>query len=231
MEVDWTMLSLVVIGLFAMSGFFKGWWKEAIATAFLIVLVFLLGNSAIAQMAIDGLNKITATVWKFIPESGLAALNLSQVPPQADASSPSIWVVILILCLTLATLIGRSTLRNYGHGGGYEVRPMGSLLGAVLGGFNGFVAMGLLKAYLDKSGLPASSVATLGSAANVPSGVAITAMDVPAFSITDSFLPWVIILLGGLVLVMAVKNRVGYIKSKDGYRKIQIKEPYGHRKY
>ena len=41
-EVNWTLLTYLFIALFALGGYFKGWWKEAIVTVFLTVLVLLL---------------------------------------------------------------------------------------------------------------------------------------------------------------------------------------------
>ena len=48
MEINFTVLTYFAIGLFALNGLFRGWWKEAISTFFLILLVFLLQQPGVA---------------------------------------------------------------------------------------------------------------------------------------------------------------------------------------
>ena len=47
-EINWSAITYYVIGLFALSGFFRGWWKEAITAFFLGILVFLLRTPDVA---------------------------------------------------------------------------------------------------------------------------------------------------------------------------------------
>jgi hypothetical protein len=232
MEFNWSTIAMIAIGLFALNGFFKGWWKEAITAGFLIVLVFFASNPDAAEFTIDLVNQVIAAVWGIIPNSILAIFESAQsAPPQIDPSNPATWMVILIGGLIITGVIGRSTLRNYGAGNGYDVRPIGSLLGALLGGFNGVVVIGLVKEYVSGSKLPQSEVAStsFGSVSG-SSGAYIAATDLPVFSLTDSFLPWAIMLFGGVIFLLALRSRLG-VSSQGGYRKIEVKQPYGYRKY
>ena len=154
MAVNWTTLSLFVIGFFVLIGFFRGWWKEAITTAFLTVLVLLLAYPSLAESLIGGINKIIELVWGWIPgslqESLVQLFSIKSVPPQLDAGSSTTWMVILICMLAISIIIGRFSL----SGSGYQVRPLGSIFGGLLGGLNGFILMGLVTAYLQGTSLP-----------------------------------------------------------------------------
>ena len=231
MEIDWTVITCFIIGLFALSGFFKGWWKEAITTVLLAILVFLLANPDVAQWAISGINSIIATVWGWF--------NTTNPPPQIDATSTTTWLVILIIFLIISSLISRAMLPNGIRRAGfaYETRPMGSIFGGLLGALNGFLIINLVREYIDGRNLPSggdipSEIALSGaqSSGNIASsGVTITATDVHAFTILDSYMPWIIMGLGLLVFIALLKSRVG-LHSKNGFRKIDYKAPYGYKR-
>src|SRR5688572_24566536 len=98
MEINWTILSYLVIIFFAVSGFSKGWWKEAVITVVLAFFLFLLQNPNLAQTLIDGFNNLINTIWSFIPteitpvvNTGLSTVFAVQTGGseawQADASS------------------------------------------------------------------------------------------------------------------------------------------------
>ncbi len=242
MEINWTALTYAVIALFAISGFFKGWWKEAITTGFLAALVFLLRNPDLAQVVINAVNNGIQWLWKFVP-NGLHP-TLEQVfnlqpgeVPLIDAGDPGTWLVILIFFIAASIIVSRYSLRNYGAGAGYEVKPAGSVLGGLLGGLNGFIIMGLIREYLNGVNLPGGVTPTTaaiesgGTVGAASSGVVLSATNVPATTLLDSYLPWFLMLIGAVVFLAAMKNRVGYAKNKDGYRRIHVKQPYGYKKY
>lgn len=235
MAVNWTALSLFIISFFVLIGFFRGWWKEAITTAFLAVLVFLLANPSLAASLIGGINKVIELVWGWIPDSlqqSIADLFAFDTVPQLDASSSTTWMMILIVMLALSIIVGRFSLS--GHG--YQVRPLGSIFGGLLGGLNGFILMGLVTAYLQGSSLPGggsnlpTEITAQSGTATASSGVSIQAFNLPNITFGDSFLPYLIIIIGIAVLIMALKNRVNVV-SKDGYRSVKARPPYGYRVY
>jgi hypothetical protein len=244
MQIDWTALTLAVIALFAISGFFKGWWKEAVTTAFFAFLLFMLQTPSVAEMFIGAINSIIAFIWGIIPASLLPTVeNVFGVTggevPALDASDPSTWIIILIFFMVAAIIFGRFTLRSDGTKTRYQPGPIGSLLGGLLGGLNGFIFMGLIREYLSGRNLPGGETAALTSGAVTASGsttatamseVTIQAVNIPTFTITDSFLPWVLMIFGAGVLIMALTSRTG-VSNKDGFRKVHTKTPYGYRKY
>ena len=230
MEINWTVVMYFVIALFALSGFFKGWWKEAVTTLFLAILVFLLINPDIARTVIEGTNGIMAIAWDW--------LNTGTPTPQLDPADATTWLVILITFIIIATLISRSMLPSCVRKAGfaYTVRPMGSILGGLMGALNGFLIINLIREYIDGRSLPAGAnrleVALAGSANTggiASSGVSITATHVPTFTILDSFMPWIIIGLGVFVLLAILRSRVG-LHSKNGFRRIDYRVPYGHQR-
>ena len=235
MAVNWTTLSLFIIGFFVLIGFFRGWWKEAITTAFLAVLVFLLANPSLAESLISGINKIIELVWGWIPsslqQSMVELFAFKTVPPQLNAGSSTTWMAILIVMLAISIIIGRFSLS--GHG--YQVRPLGSIFGGLLGGLNGFILMGLVTSYLQGTNLPgggppATEISAQGGTATASSGVSIQAFNLPNLSLGDSFLPYLIIIIGIAVFIMAMRNRVNVV-SKDGYRSVKARSPYGYKEY
>jgi hypothetical protein len=244
MQIDWTALTLAVIALFAISGFFKGWWKEAVTTAFFAFLLFLLQSSDAADMFIGLINSVIAFIWRIIPDSLLSVVeNVIGVAagevPALDASDPSTWIIMMVFFMLAAIIVGRFTLRSDGNKARYEPGPIGSLLGGLLGGLNGFIFMGLIREYLSGRNLPGGETAALtagavtadgGNVATAMSEVTIQAVNIPAYTITDSFLPWVLMLFGAGVLVMALTSRTG-VSNKNGYRRIQTKTPYGYKKH
>jgi hypothetical protein len=234
-EINWTLLTYVVVGVFALNGFYRGWWKEAITATFLTILVFLLQQPAFAEVAVGLVNGVLEVIWTLIPNA--LALTLSDLisdvfavqtngdPLQIDPSNGGTWLLILIVFMGLATLMSRSSL------GPYRVTPMGSILGGLVGAFNGFVAISLIREYLREVNLPrtlTSEIASSRSGGIASSGVGFQAVNVPDVSILDSFLPWIIIVAGVLLFLMAINNRVG-LSQKDGFRKVDYRRPLGYK--
>ncbi|MBN1218776.1 MAG: hypothetical protein JXM69_07605 [Anaerolineae bacterium] len=240
--IDSTALALLVIGLFALIGFLKGWWKEAITTVFLAILVFFLLVPEAAQLFINAINSVIAFIWQILPSliidflnSGLGTGVSGDVPPQLNAGSSQTWIIILIIFIGLAILIGRVGLPNSGRRtaayNSYLVTCGGALFGGLLGALNGWLIISLVRAYLQGSKLPGggepSMASTAFSAASPGNDVVIQAVDVPTATILDSFLPWLFAAIGLAVFIAALKSRYG-IHEQNGYRKIAYKSPAGH---
>jgi hypothetical protein len=238
--INWTVLTLLVIGLFALAGLFKGWWKEAITTIFLGILVFFLQVPDVAQIFIDLINLIISTIWRILPDFVLdfletvLGIGATGAPPQIDAGSAQTWLIVLIVFIGLAILIGRLSLPGSGRRAdtysSYVVTFGGSLFGALLGALNGWLIIGLIRTYLDGRSLPGGGEMAATSMATPPSDqVVIQAVDVPHTTILDSFLPWLFVGIGLVVLLAAIRSRVT-VKEKKGFRKVVYKSPVGYEK-
>ncbi|MCP4359818.1 MAG: hypothetical protein GY796_17560 [Chloroflexi bacterium] len=229
MEVNWTLAIYIIIAFFAISGFFKGWWKETIITFFLGVLIFLLNTPEITQWIVEQLNS-----FKMDFLDPLFGFNPGSRETQIDGGSRNMWIIVLLVFVLLAALIGRSSLPNKrGRGKAfntYPVTPLGGVLGGLLGALNGFLIINLFREYLDGRNLPTSNapateiaMAGSGSIGTVSSGVSIQAADVANFALLDNFLPWAVIGLGLLLLVAVLVSmrgdRVPFGYIKWGHKK------------
>lgn len=149
MEINWTMLSYVVIAIFAVVGFYRGWWREAIIFVFLAVLIFLLLNPNIAQWIIEQVNGVIAFIWNLIPAGikttlggwldSIFSISIGSGPPQINPSDGATWIAILIIFMFTAILIGRAFLgANLARTGTrYAPTCLGSFFGGCWGRLTG----------------------------------------------------------------------------------------------
>jgi hypothetical protein len=236
MEINWTILSYLVIIFFAVSGFSKGWWREAVITVILAFFLFLLQNPNLAQTLVDAFNSLISTIWSFIPteitpvvNTGLSTVFAVQTGGsevwQADASSPGTWITLLAVTVGLAMLFTRFGFR-------YTPTFFGGLLGGLLGAINGFLIVSLVREYLDGRALPGQEVAytsdltLVGGSSYGPASqnLSIQLSDLPQYTILDSILPWLIIGAGILFFIAILRSRVGVAHSADG-RKVETRMP------
>lgn len=220
-EINWTVVTYIIVGLFALSGFFKGWWKEAITTLFIGILIFFLAVPSVAEWFIDTINRLIILVWDILSQAELVTGQAIQL----DASNGGTWLVILLLFIGLAIFISRASLPNVVREGAYRtyiVTPIGSILGGLLGGLNGFLILNLARQYLEGSNLPgggqpATEIAMTGTGpvAMASSGVDFRVIDLPNFTVFNAFLPWVMIAFVILVFFLTSiyrKTPWGYVK-------------------
>jgi len=170
----------------------------------------------------------------------LPLLALPAQPFQFDPSRGSTWVIILILLLAAATLISRLALPGFTNrvpGQYYSVGLIGRVLGLGLGALNGFLILGLIREYLDGRALPGraapadtAGITVVSSNAFGPAAnnISIQTVNMPDFTVLDSYIPWFIIGLGLLIFFAAIKSRVRLESSAAG-RRIAYLPPFGHR--
>ncbi|MCP4357194.1 MAG: hypothetical protein GY796_04145 [Chloroflexi bacterium] len=237
MNIDWMLLTYLIIGFFAIVGFFRGWWKEAVTMLVLAGLVMLLRRPEWAQTVIDVVNTIIATIWELVVR--VFSVTPTQGPFQLDATSAGTWIMILILLLGSAALFSRLVLPGSNtrkKGKFYTVNPMGRILGVLLGALNGFLTLSLVREYLDGRALPGNapsdaSVAVAGTSSfgTASPTLSIQAVNLPSFTILDSFIPWLIIGVGLILLFAVLKSRVAIITSPTGQgKKLEYIPPYGY---
>jgi len=248
MEIDWTVISLMVIALFALAGYFKGWWKEAIVTVFLAFLVLLLQVPSLAKAFIDVINFIIEMIWRILPGFvldfvistidtlfGIGAELGKNIPPQINANSSQTWIIMLIIFVGLAILIGHLRLpgsaRTAKQYSGYSITWGGRIFGGLVGALNAWLIITLVRAYLEGGRLPGNSELVANPSADTDSSVdlAVRAVNLPTATILDSFLPWLFIAIGLGLSVAALVSRIG-IHEDDGYRKLAYKSPVGYKK-
>lgn len=234
MQINWTVLTYLVVGIFVLSGFSSGWWKEAIIAFFLGSLVFLLQNPTSAQSVIDTINSllalVPASIVNFFENTLGTTINL-----QLDASASGTWLMILFVGFLIVTQIGR-----LGLPANYFLTSFGRLLGAVLGGINGFVFLSLVREYLDGRSLPGSTTATTSAVAGITlagessfgpaaSSLSIQATNLPRFTILDSAVPWIIVGIGFLIFLAALAGSYTVESNEENMKKISRRTPFGYR--
>ena len=236
MEINWMIVTYIVVGYFAISGFSRGWWKEAVTTIVLALLIFFLQNPGWAGSFIDLVNGLIATVWSVIPGSitptlsngieAAFAINTAGGAFQFDGATPGTWLTILAVVVGIAILFSRATL-------GSEPTLLGKMMGAFVGGINGFLVVNLVREYLDGRALPGQTqtvstarITVVGGSSFGPPApdVSIQAVELPDFTILDSIIPWVAIAIGLLFLFSVFRTRVGVASSPDG-KKLTAKVP------
>lgn len=239
MQINWTFLTYLVIIYFAFIGFSRGWWKEAISTAFLAVLILLLQNPEWAQAIVDTFNAGIAAIWTYIPtgitdvvNNGLtnffAITTRTDAPFQLDPSASETWFVILLLVMLISILVGRI-------GFGYQPTGLGKVLGLGIGALNGYLLLSIAREYLDGRALPgegtdaAASTAEVtlvgGSAFGPPaSSVTVQAVNLPDLTVMDSIIPWIAIGIGVLFLFAIINTRLKLLSNNEGV-KIEARTP------
>lgn len=238
MQIDWTILSFIVIGFFAVLGFFRGWWKEAITAFLLALLVLLLQNQDWAQTVIDWLNRVVAAGATFL-NALVGFPDNPQTFLQLDAGRPGAWLGILVFMLGLSALIGWWFLPGVSAKPGtryYVVTFVGRALGVLLGAVNGFLIISLVREYLDGRSLPGNQVlqaeaATQGisSFGSAASTITLQVVNLPRTTILDSYIPWLIIVGGVLVIVMVVWSRIKVEQKTGAGSRVIYPAPYGYR--
>jgi len=239
MQIDWMMLSYVVIAFFAIIGFFRGWWKEAITTFFLALLVLLLQYPDWARLLIDWINAGIAAIWPYL--ASLFSFIDSATVFQLDASRASTWLVILFLLLGLSAFMARLFLPGTtakAPSKYYTVTLIGGVLGLFVGGVNGFLFINLVREYLDGRNLPGNTtfpteITIAGGSASAPaaSNLSIQVVNLPNITILDSYIPWLIIGTGLLVLVAVLWSRVKWVTKPGAGSKIDYVPPYGYQPF
>jgi len=232
MQVNWMVISCFLVVFMIISGFSRGWWKEAITSIALAFFIFFLQNPDWAEIFIGFINSVTSTVWGYLPSSLITLINdlieplfqftISSNTFQFDANSPGSWLTLLIVVVGASILLSRASL-------GFQPTALGKFTGAFLGGENGFLILNLVREYLDGRALPgqqqtasSAAVTVVGSNTYSPpaQNLAIQFNNLPDYTILDSVIPWVLIGAGVVLLVVVLKTRLTIASSPDG-RKIQ----------
>jgi hypothetical protein len=229
-RLNWTLMTYLFIGLFVLSGFFKGWWKESVTTFFLALLILLLQFPIVAEWLVLRLNEVLGTIWGWILVTFGQDFGLGDTAPGLDVGNGGTWLAVMLVFLGLAILISRSALPSqlrYRAGYyAYAVNPLGAFLGGLLGGLNGFLIINLVREYLTGTNLPVGSAplsTEIASAANntlgiASSGVDFRVTDLPSFTILTNPVAWLVVAFGVVIFWIVLSNRVVLNRTARGLR-------------
>ncbi len=199
-QVDYNVLAYMVVGVFGLVGFFRGWWKEAITAGLLTLLLVMLTVPDVATVIVNALNTAVNTVWAFIQsirQSSPAVASVAPVGTAPNVTPQNYWVYVFILVgLVVASYF-------FGKIGLTQGLSAGSrLLGAVVGFYNGFVAVSLLREFVIGRYLPGASAAAAN--ATPPSTASIQVFNLPQASATDHPTVFILIAVGFLLFIIAL---------------------------
>ncbi len=210
-DIDFRVFFYMVVGLFGLAGFLRGWWKEAITTGLLAFLLILLEYPDLAATIIGKINDLLSQ----LRGSSFVASGTVPPPGNVDPGQSQVYIITLIVLIVVSYFIGKAGV------GDAKLTTGGRIFGGVLGLTNGFIILSLLREYVLRRFLPGAGVS---AAAAVPNNLTVTVSNVPRQSIMDGFAIWVFIIGGALLLIFAISNRIQYTKGKIG-----LKPPMGHK--
>ena len=234
LTVDYNVLLYVVIGAFALGGFLRGWWREGLTTVLLMILVVFLTQPSFLQTIIDYVNNLLVLLGVVIQTGGnfdtasvQTAISTAQPPVTIDPNNRSFYILMLFAIVILAYFTSRRSLPSaFGAPGTYYEPSIGArIIGAILGAFNGFVIINLIKEYIIGRAIPGTSIATTTAA---PSEVAVQFTGVPP---ENPFTGVAMFLIGGIglaIIAITIWSRYriekGAIKSPipPGYSQISL---------
>jgi hypothetical protein len=209
-DIDFDTLMIIMIGLFAISGFLRGWWHEGLTTIVLVLLVIFLTQPELANQIIEFINNILRLISTML-QSGFnlepGAISAAAAEPsllELDPNDRSTYIVILVVMVLLSYFVGKITL------GGVTYTYGGRILGGILGAINGFIAVNLVKEFIVGRFFPETGL-TAQSAA--PQSVSMAISDVPPENVLTGAPLLLIIAVGVLVLFLVVIARM---PRKDG---------------
>jgi hypothetical protein len=137
-QIDFTTLSYVAIGLFALVGFTRGWFREAFTTILLMFMVLLISQPELAAKLAETLNVLLAAL--ITPLLGGEA---GEGEGLFDINNPYGFMLFLTGFLILISYtFGKRALSDA------KIAPLSRLLGGLLGAVNAFIVLSLVQQYL-----------------------------------------------------------------------------------
>jgi hypothetical protein len=216
--IDYEMLMIIVVALFALSGFLRGWWREGITTIFLILLTVFLTQPELAGTMIEFINGLIAAAWSMLSNI-LEALGLvdpavaaaAEPPIVLDPNDRTVFIILLIVMVVLSYFTSKITL------GGKTITVAGRIFGGIVGAINGFLAVNLVKEYIVGRFFPATGLSAQTAA---PDQLAIAITNVPPESVFTDTSQLLVIGIGVVILALLLANRL----SRKGAR-----APWGYK--
>jgi len=145
LPVDYTQVITLVLAIFAFVGLMRGWYREGVTSLFTIALAVLAWKREVAEGIIGVVNDLIRIIAMFFKAKG--SLDPSRLAAQAvdpkiliDPASYQIYVVVTVGMVIISYVVGKTAFTS-------KVTPLSRILGGILGAFNGYVILSLLKEY------------------------------------------------------------------------------------
>jgi hypothetical protein len=200
--IDWNTLAIIVVALFAISGYLRGWWREAITTVFVVALAIFLTQPDLARRIIEAINNFITLVWNLLSGilSGTCIAAASAEPPIVlNPENQSLYIIILIVIVLLSYFTSQITL------GGRTISFGGRIFGGILGAVNGFIIVNLFKEFVVGRLVPGTGVSVQSAA---PNTISVSVADVPPESVFTGIPLLLVVLFGLFAFGLVVANRL-----------------------
>lgn len=214
--VDYAVLMWMIIILFGMVGFFRGWWKEGLTTGFLTLLIVLLKFPGLAELIVNTTNKILKILYIMVVARSLdieriaeVAKEVKEIPIKIDATDYRVYIFGLMGVLIASYIVGKIGVNRKVIG----PNLLGALLGAIFGLLNGFTVISLVREYVLGRYLPGVTAEAAAEAATI-TGITLTVEELPTPSVVEGWLPWLIVAIGALLLFAVLATRWSMERTK-----------------
>jgi hypothetical protein len=210
-DIDYQILTLVAVLLFAAVGFARGLLKEGITTVLMIALVVLTSMPELVGRIAEFWNTMLKLVQTVIQDAGqldLAgmAAGVAEAPDIFAPGNPYNFLLWLLAFLIVLSYVGsRVAFKDQ------DLAPLSRILGGLAGAINGFIAISMGKEYvlgyfdnMTASQVSAASAIDAGSAP--ASGVSVAILDVPLTSFVESAGPLIAMMAGAVILVLILSS-------------------------
>jgi hypothetical protein len=146
LPIEYADLITLFLFIFAVVGLMRGWFKEGITAIFTAALAVLVWQKDLARKIIETINDLIKLIVMFF-QSGFSlkpqTLMAQAVDPDLllDPDSYRLYVVVTVVMLAVSYVVGEATFKG-------KMTPLGRLLGGLIGAFNGYVILALVKQYM-----------------------------------------------------------------------------------
>jgi hypothetical protein len=198
--VEYSDLVSLFLFIFALVGLMRGWYKEGITSLFAAALALLVWRPEVARMLIGRITEILKLLIEFI-RAGLNPEPQALVEPSAglgsllDPNSYEIYVIITVIMLAVSYVVGEATFKH-------RMTALGRILGALLGAFNGYIILSLIKQFIINQ-VRAQAVGPVRA-----EELSVQVTEVPTSNFfTGSGLLFILIVVVGVIALMVAGDR------------------------
>ena len=210
--MDFQVFFYMVIGIFGLAGFMRGWWKEAITTGLLVFLLAMLKYPELAAAVVDLLNQGLDLMSDLLIKAQIIDSSITHI----NSSNSQFYVFTTIFIIIISYFIGKSAA------GTLNITVGGRMFGAILGLLNGFIILSLFREYILQRFLPNTEISAAAAASATTATVTIS--NVPPQTVMDGAGIWILIIGGALLFFFAISNRVSYTSGK-----VKTRAPMGYK--
>jgi uncharacterized membrane protein required for colicin V production len=214
-QLDYTLVTYIVVAIFGLVGFMRGWWKEAFTTGLLALLLLLLKQPDAAAGIVDFIDRMVVSGWNAIQtvrqsSDMIAAAMPVEEPPVIDPKDRSIYIIILVVAIVASYFFSKIGMTE-------SMSAAARIIGGVLGVYNGYVVLTLVREFLIGRFLPGG--ADMAAAAAVaPTSVQLEVTNLPQSSMADAPYVYYWVAAGCLALLVALITAVKFGRQQPwGY--------------